>query len=117
LFEILFCFFVLSLQIILQSKQTATNPLFFFFFVPLLILFVQLHLCKTGSILNSLSQTCPELSALHYRASHLLLFVFLDSISEKPLLRNPGKRKKALEALQKAAMKLRSIMRKITWKK
>ena len=73
-----------------------------------------LSLCKRNSILERMCQDFPELTSLHYRASHLLLYIFLDSISEKPLLRHPGKRCKALEALQKASLKLRRNMRIFT---
>ena len=76
-----------------------------------------LNMCKRGSILERMCNDFPGLAALHHRASHLLLYILLDSISEKPLLRNPEKRKKALEALQKASLNLKSVARKLTLQK
>lgn len=75
------------------------------------------NMCKRGSILERMCNDFPGLAALHHRASHLLLYILLDSISEKPLLRNPEKRKKAMEALQKASLNLKSVARKLTLQK
>jgi len=68
-------------------------------------------LCVRGSVLESMSQSSQALGLLYHRATHLLLYVFLDAISEQPLLRSNRKRKKALAAFQNAAFKLRSVMR------
>jgi|TARA_B110000090_G_C13307133_1_gene418110 hypothetical protein len=68
-------------------------------------------LCVRGSVLESMSQSSQALGLLYHRATHLLLYVFLDAISEQPLLRSNRKRKKALAAFQNAALKLRSVMR------
>ena len=68
-------------------------------------------LCVRGSVLEKMSQNSESLGLLYHRANHLLLYVFLDAISEKPLLRSNRKRKKALAAFQNAALKLRSVMR------
>jgi hypothetical protein len=73
-------------------------------------------LCKTGGILEKMCSHSESLTSLRSQATQLMLYIYLDSISERPMLRNKIKRKKAMISLQLASLKLRSKLRVMTAK-